>query len=354
MPILARTVATAAAFVALGTLSPAEPVAVSSSLLSDEIAFSTDPSLAVSADDRLGAAWSGAIGSRSVIALSLAGDEGWSSPLVVDASEGGACTQPVLRFAGGEAALAWVRLENGVSTLAFRSGGGGVETVTTSRVRIESPSMTVASNAGPVVAWSEGGGGRFAIMTAVRGESGKWAVAPVSTALDSYDILPTLVSRGDAQLYWYALEADGFALRSAVRREGDWLAAESGLANLVPAERLPLLFEANDDPGAVWVESIDGTEAVWSVEGALSGSSGRQTQPDAMHGLDGPAFAWREGSSGGIGIRVLVGDTEYAIADVAHPAEPRVAVGRDAVHVVFASDQLEGGTGAVYSARIAR
>lgn len=351
MPPFARTVLTIAASAA-GTAAVAAPLAVP---LDRATRVAHDPVIVADLDTVV-AVWAGVVEGRSAIVSARREGAAWSMSSVVDSSDAGECSEPAAVLRDGTAAVAWVRSGDAGDSLLFRRGDGDVEAIAVSRVRIDAPSLAFSADGEPVIAWSEGGAGRFGIMAAVRGDRG-WTSTPISSSLDAYDIAPRALGDGPT-VYWYSLRGQDFLLLASRLVDGDWRAADAGGLAMLPANRLPLVHAVPGAAGAVWVEPLGGGEVLWAFDPRTDSSAAfplvgaeiaaSQTEPDAFGGSDQTIYAWREEGPAGSGISVLRGERSWFVGDVPHAVQPRVAETSEGIHLAFASDEIEGGTGLVY------
>ncbi len=308
-------------------------------------------------------AWTGLFDGRSrIFSARTRRDGNWSAPFLVDDTVSGDCSDAVVGFTpSGRSAMGWISTSGDESHLNFRLGSGEVEEVAASPVRIETPSMAFDETGQPMIAWSEGGAGRFAVVVAQRDEEGSWTRTPVSEGLDSYDIFPFVFGGDITRVYWYSLGGQDFEFRAARRLGSDWQPMGVGALSEVPPNRLPLLYDTEDGvtPGAVWTELLSDGEIVMTFDPRRGRADRIQTLPGAMDArqldpdLDNadiePSFTWREETARRSDILVRHGAQLYRVTGFDHMAQPRIAhEGSDGVHLVLISDQVEGGTGQVY------
>jgi hypothetical protein len=284
--------------------------------------------------------------------------DGWSEPLTVSESENSFDSD--LQFSeSGNLGVTWVEENEGSVTLQYHDLEGKVETITSSKVAIETPTVSFIDER-PVVAWTEGGAGVFAVIVAERIE-GEWELTPLSDSLSSYDILPTIIESDPHQLFWYHLTQDGFVLRHTSYDEGGWIENTNNELSQLPPDRLPYLFPfANETlPGAIWVEpKLSGDRILYfdpSSENvaemdAVSNDETlvNQLDPEA-NGSDELALAWVEKSGSGNQLIISLSENDFLIPTITAPSQPRLAwSGERLLQGLSVSDPASGGDGQLY------
>lgn len=320
-----------------------------------------DPVVAARAGEAA-AAWSALVEGRVRIIATRRTDDTWSAPFLLDESVEGDCSQPLIEYApDGTAGIVWVQSVSEMGTLYYRTFDSAPQIVSVAPIRVESPSLAYGEDGLPIVAWSEGGGGRFAVIVAQQRTSGAWTRTVLSVGLDAYDILPYAFGGRDLRVYWYGLDGQSFSLRTRQWDGADWTPHASGLQHILPANRLPYLYDTQTTlgPGAVWVEPMAGGEVALTadprhpaelpVQPLPGATDARQLEPDATSNPRVASFAWREETAAGSDLLVLRDNQLFRVTGIPHMTQPRLADdGEGGLHLVFVSDPVEGGTGRVY------
>ncbi|MEQ8820525.1 MAG: hypothetical protein RLY93_09785 [Sumerlaeia bacterium] len=351
--------------------------------LSPGLDLSHDPAIAA-AEGRALAAWSGLGESRQTVYFALwAEGSAWSAPLPADPTPDGTGSQAAVAFApDGTPAVAWVETQpgGGVRLLLSRGSLGAAEPVevAASANAIESPALAFFPSGQPVLAWAEGNGATYRVIVGMpydgtSYENAEWYTMCLTQGNAPYDILPTLIGGEVPLIHWYSLSGEEFRIQSAtLDPNGDWLPLYFDDLQGLPTNRLPILYGTGEasastsglwSTGAIWVSMDDGgMESVMAFDPRTAENGGgnltlalpgpaeaRQTDPDAASGTLVPAWAWREENGGRSDILLQTGPRRVQVSGVPYVAQPRLAADpAGGLHLVFVSDQIDGGTGDVY------
>ncbi|MCB2156195.1 hypothetical protein KQI84_15065 [bacterium] len=324
-----------------------------------------DPAIAVGPNGAV-AAWSAFIDGRNRIQIAARIRNEWTPPRFALDSGTADCREPIVAIdSNGSPALVWIEAETDSHVLKFSPvvSREDPQTVYSSgQGMIETPSLGFDGQGRPLVAWTEGNGASYSVaLSRFDSDSNTWTKIPLTMRPEAYDILPTVFGGPQPTVHWYALDGQAFQMKSALIEERGWRSQSVGELDALPANRLPILYQTAPglSPGAIWVEPQDDGELLLTydprraegdrVRGLPSQPAARQLEPDAVDGRTEPAYAWREETPQGSDLLVQSGPERLRVSGLEHVAQPRLAAGPNGeLHLLFISDQIEGGTGQVY------
>lgn len=313
-----------------------------------------DPSIA-SYRQLTAATWTEYTESSSNVAISVSSlNQSWTPPVSVEwADDVDAFDSDISFSASGNLGVVWVSSEGEKSHLRFMDVSGDTETITTSRVAIETPTLSFIDER-PVVAWAEGGAGIFAVIVAEKFED-EWKITPLSESLTPYDILPVILKTEPTSLYWYHLTQNQFVLKRADAQNGFWNEQPVGQLQDLPTQRLPYLFQlsGSNEPGAIWIEPESSGDQIFtyhpesadsfSVHALSPRDSVSQLDPEA-NGQNELAFAWVEKTKSDSRLVLSVRDTDFAVPKLSNPTQPRLSWSEDRTLQCIAVNQSADAT----------
>ncbi len=275
---------------------------------------------------------------------------------------------PAIAFSPDGASLgaAWVNASSERSVLFFSESGavdngaasGAFAISATGDASIEAPSIAWLDETTPMVAWAETTGSTSSVFAGWR-FGNEWQVRRASQGEHPFDLGPTFLTEPSPALWYYSFDESDVSFRAT--QMGLWgLAREgSGMAHPAPAGRFPLLFDAAGAPlpGAVWLEPVQGDEALLLFDPARPIEDSILVEAGALGGrvmdpaADNGAVAWIEERGGLRRVHARTPDGARESIPVGAAARHlRIAADAGVLLTVWVEEPKDGGDGALRAA----
>lgn len=342
-------------------------------------AINCNPAVEVSLNGVVYVVWQGEYKGHVRIFLRLQKEGKWSSKAIIDKSPEADNFDPGITLdSKGEPHIVWVSKKDGASQLNYaywlKDEWIYVPPVRISADKnIELPTIAVAKNGRVFIAWQEGKGVDYDIFCATQDEKGDFipqALANVDQI--SFNIYPQLFLIPAPLITWFQANETQFELQSYayVPESGKWYPYPLDNLDNIGLSRLPFLFTGPEGEFyALWYDSDEKTDRIFLAaqdpetkgKGTMIDNNPQQRNllPFAKSGRDGFIYVcWCAEGEDGSQIFVTQGlpgafqPDKVGMASDGRQlfyAHPQLAISLNSiVHLVWYSEFLDGGDGAIY------
>jgi hypothetical protein len=343
------------------------------------------PRVAVNSEGKTYVVWQGKLDGRSRIFFREQSGREWGSEIILDQSEWGDNSDPSIALDDmGNPHIAWSYSDEECSSIyySFRLGQDWIHYGTISKnmeKNCEFPHIAVQNLTNRVyVVWQEGKGSRYVIKCAARSSKGRFNIKRISEMIrKGYNLYPVIFMEPIPVISWYGVGDSDFVLYSALLniQTGEWMQYEPSGLEKMPVNRLPYVI--SDSGGilhVVWYDSDESTDRIYyASQGDSVSGKGKivDDNPEKMNNLprgvldsNGKIFiCWRGESLFGGQIFLTLSKKSFGLMEFGESilisdgqklfyTQPDcVSEPSGAMKIVWVSNALDGGDGAVYIRR---
>jgi len=327
------------------------------------------------------AVWSGKLGERSRIFFRERKGEMWGPEIVIDQSEWGNNTDPVMAVDGqGNPCVVWAFSDPELTAVYYtlRINGEWLPPLALRESReknCEFPDIAVEMETNRVyISWQEGRGSSYAVFCATQNDEGGFVPEKLSSPDDTgYNLYPRVFLAPTPFVTWYGVGESDFILHASLWniQSEKWMRYDPAGFERLPTNRFPSILS---DPGgnlsAVWYDSDGSTDRIYFARqgepgygrgGIVDGNPERMNSlPTGAIGPDGEVFlCWRGESIFGGQIFLAEGammsnpgfEESRLVSDgqKLFYTQPDCALLPDGdLAMIWSSSAMDGGDGAVY------
>jgi hypothetical protein len=342
-----------------------------------------NPKICVTADQRIYVVWEGLDEGHSRIFFRENRDGEWQDELMLDPVTDGDDMDPAIAVdVKGNPHVVWIRkqmagtaAERTIVIYAYRLGQewiihGAINP--NSDCNSEFPVIAVASDTRVLIAWQEGRGTDYDILSATQDRGGDFAIIKVAGwKADHYNLYPEVFLSNPPLLVWYEAVNTDFILRKASFQIGNFSWKSEPIANFdrLAANRLPYILADNGGETffGLWYDAERSGERIFlgvqdpetRGEGQIVDDNPARSNrlPSGAIAEDGTIYTcWCGDTLYGTQIFVLEGNGDYFSPSIMvsdgeplYYSHPHIAIrGASTVYVVWSSNALDGGDGGIY------